>query len=109
MNVKYRSLEDMLMNMLYTLETDTDNVTRMDNAQRLLHIVRTRLVDIRNQAAYDAREGHTTVQLSDLTGIDRKAIEQFSNTWAAKKGIPRRKERRNRPWDVGFSDLSRGD
>ena len=106
MNVKYRSLEDMLMNTLHTLDTDTDNVTRLENAQRLLRIVRTRLTDIRNQAAYDARETHTTTQIADLTGIDRKAVEQYSNTWAEKKGLPRRRERRNRPWQVGYTDLS---
>lgn len=106
MNVKYRPLEDMLMNLLHSLDTDPDNITRLDNSQRLLRIIRTRLTDIRNQAAYDAREGHTTTQIADLTGIDRKAVEQFSNTWAEKKGLPRRRERRNRPWQVGYTDMS---
>ena len=106
MNVKYRPLEDMLMNLLYSLETDTDNVTKMRNANDLLRIIRTRLTDIRNEASYEARKAATTRHLAEQSRLDRKAIEQWSNTWAHKKGIPRIRERRNRPWQVGFDDLS---
>ena len=108
MSVKYRPLEDMLMSVIHSLEMDTDNVTRMKHANDLLAIARTRLTDIRNQASYQARESNTTMGLAEQTHIDRKAIEQWSNTWAAKRGIPRIRERRNRPWQVGFTDLSGG-
>ena len=108
MNVKYRPLEDMLMSIIHSLETDSDNVTRMRNAQELLKIVRTRLTDIRNESSYLARQSATTMNLAEQTRFDRKAIEQWSNTWAEKKGIPRIRERRNRPWQVGFNDLSGG-
>jgi hypothetical protein len=48
----------------------------------------------------------TTTKLQELTGKERSTIESWSRTWAEKKGLPLRRNRINRPWDVGYKDLS---
>ena len=106
MYVKYRDLEQMALDLLYSLEQIPDSKERMTHSADLLTLLRQRLTDIRNEAAYAARDGVTTTRLQESTGKDRSSIESWSRTWADKKGLPLRKNRINRPWDVGYRNLT---
>ena len=106
MYVKYRDLEQMALDLFYALEQIPDSKERMTHAADLLILIRQRLTDIRNEAAYAARDGVTTTRLQESTGKDRSSIESWSRTWADKKGLPLRRNRINRPWDVGFRNLT---
>jgi hypothetical protein len=106
MYVKYRDIEQLALDLLHSLDTETDAKTRMTYASDIQRLLHQRLIDIRNEAAYAARDGVTTTQLQESTGIERGTIESWSRTWADKKGLPLRKNRINRPWQVGYMDLS---
>lgn len=102
----YVNIERMALDLLHMLDAESDNATRMKHAAALYAMLRPRLIDIRNEAAYEARDGVTTKQLQAKTGIERGSIESWSRTWADKRGLPLRKNRINRPWMVGFKDLT---
>ena len=106
MYVKYRDIEQLALDLLHSLDTESDAKNRMVYASDIQRILRQRLIDIRNEAAYAARDGATTTQLQEATGIQRATIESWSRTWADKKGLPLRRNRINRPWQVGYVNLS---
>lgn len=106
MNVNYRSLEDMLNDVLHTLESEPNDTDRMLYASRLYLIAKKRLANLRNQAAYEARGKNTAKYLSEKTDLDAKTISEWSHSWADKQGVERRNRKHQRPWNVGFVDLS---
>jgi hypothetical protein len=108
MNVNYRSLEDMMLDVIHTLESEPDDTERMLFASKLYLITKSRLANIRNEAAYEARGKHAAIKLSEHTSLDAKTISEWSHSWADKKGLPRRNRSLTRPWNVGFRNLSGG-
>lgn len=102
----YVNIERMASDLLHALDAEPDNTTRMKHAAAIYTMLRTRLIDIRNESAYEARDGKTTSDLQTATGIDRGSIESWSRTWADKRNLPLRRNRINRPWQVGYKDLT---
>jgi hypothetical protein len=102
----YVNIERAALDLIHMLDATPDNATRMKHAAHVHQMLRQRLIDIRNEAAYEARDGRTTTQLQEATGIERGSIESWSRTWADKRNLPLRKNRINRPWQVGYKDLT---
>jgi hypothetical protein len=106
MYVKYTEIERLAQDLLHLIDSEPTARERMILAADAQKMLRQRLIDLRNEAAYAARDGVTTTKLQELTGIERGTIESWSRTWADKKGLPLRRNRINRPWEVGYKDLS---
>jgi hypothetical protein len=106
MYVKYTDIERLAQDILHLIDSEPSAQQRMVLAADVYSLLRKRLIDLRNEASYAARDGMTTTKLQELTGKERSTIESWSRTWAEKKGLPLRRNRINRPWDVGYKDLS---
>jgi hypothetical protein len=102
----YVNIERLALDLIHMLDAESDNATRMKHAAAIHTMLRQRLIDIRNEAAYEARDGVTTSDLQSRTGIERGSIESWSRTWAEKRNLPLRKNRINRPWQVGYKNLT---
>lgn len=107
MYVNSKDIERLAEDILHIIDSTSDPKQRMVLAADVHTALHQRLIDLRNEAAYASRDGLTTSKLQELTGKRREAIESWSRTWADKKGLPLRRNRINRPWDVGYKDLSR--
>lgn len=105
MYVKYRDVEQIAMDLIEFLSRVPSASDRMIYSSEVLTMLRTRLIDIRNESAYAARDGVTTMMLQERTGKDRSVIEAWSRAWAEKKALPMRRNATNRPWDVGYKTL----
>lgn len=102
----YVNIERAALDLLHMLDAESDNALRMKHASAVYTMLRQRLIDIRNEAAYEARDGVTSKQIAERTGIGRESIDSWSRTWADKRNLPLRKNRINRPWQVGYKTLT---
>jgi len=102
-----RDLEDQITSLMDSMQSERDPIVRLDVARNLERTFVKSIKKIKREAAYDARMKHSSREIADAVGADRKDIDYLVNVYLIDNPYKASPPRKHRVEVDSFVDLSR--